>query len=266
MSTPNIAPASVLTISSVLGRARRILFAQPFIFLALAFIALLPSMLTSFLGAEREIKSLGALLDFILMMITQGAFAYGVFQIFTGKSASFGAALSRGMTRFFPIVGAVLLISLFFVLVSVLSILPGVLLRSSWLLPLGLLLCLLFLFPWIHCGWVVAIPACTVERLGPIRSLERSWELTKGYRWKILGLMTVAYLIFFVFLFAAVFAYSLLLAFLGLSIDSLPAVLGFVLILTLPVAFINVVYTTLYYDLRSVKEGVAVDSLVNVFD
>jgi hypothetical protein len=39
--------------------------------------------------------------------------------------------------------------------------------------------------------WMVALPACVVEGLGPIKSLGRSANLTKGHRWKILGIFLV---------------------------------------------------------------------------
>src|SRR5262249_56873998 len=36
--------------------------------------------------------------------------------------------------------------------------------------------------------WFVVLPACIVEQLGAWTSLRRSRELTRGHRWKVLGL------------------------------------------------------------------------------
>lgn len=37
----------------------------------------------------------------------------------------------------------------------------------------------------------VALPACVVERVGPAQALNRSWELTRGQRWRLFGLFIV---------------------------------------------------------------------------
>jgi hypothetical protein len=34
----------------------------------------------------------------------------------------------------------------------------------------------------------VATPVCVVEQLGPLASMDRSTQLTRGHRWKILGI------------------------------------------------------------------------------
>src|SRR5262245_24344715 len=60
--------------------------------------------------------------------------------------------------------------------VSILSIQLGFILL---IIP-GLILCAM---------WFVAGAACVVERLGPWTSLRRSYELTKGHRWKLFGLV-----------------------------------------------------------------------------
>jgi hypothetical protein len=42
---------------------------------------------------------------------------------------------------------------------------------------------LLFLFT----VWTVSVPALVAERVGPVVALVRSWELTRGHRWRIFG-------------------------------------------------------------------------------
>jgi len=120
--------------------------------------------------------------------------------------------------------------------------------------------------------WYVFVPSCVVERLGPIKSLNRSAELTKGCRLKIFAL----YLLFFAiigglgtvgFIFVGVLSV--------LMIWVSPFLLMFFLlfqpvihiVISAPVmAFAQVMIAVTYYELRSVKEGISVDNLANVFD
>ena len=72
-----------------------------------------------------------------------------------------------------------------------LSFEPGIwgFVGRSLLMMIGLLLVIPALI--LYVMWFVAIPVCVVEQLGPFRSLGRSRQLTKGHRWKILGLLLV---------------------------------------------------------------------------
>src|SRR5262249_50734443 len=76
-------------------------------------------------------------------------------------------SLNVSWRRFLPIIGLSLIAGLLTVLAMFLLIVPGFILYTMWF---------------------VGFPVCVVERLGPWRSLRRSQELTKGHRWKILGL------------------------------------------------------------------------------
>jgi hypothetical protein len=108
----------------------------------------------------------------------------------------------------------------------------------------------------------VFIPACVVERLGPIESLNRSSNLTKGCRWKI----SVLYLLCFVIgvAFGVTFAFIS-----GAFMSGFNPIFLAVfeqLSVTIPMTFVNVLTAVTYYELRNVKEGVTIDSLANVFD
>src|SRR3954468_18988 len=46
--------------------------------------------------------------------------------------------------------------------------------------------------------WSVALPALLLERRGPVAALGRSWQLVKGFWWKVFGTLFVAYLLVFV--------------------------------------------------------------------
>lgn len=56
---------------------------------------------------------------------------------------------------------------------------------------------LLFIIPGIIflCAWYITLPICVIEGLGPLKSLSRSWSLTKGYRLVVFALMAVFLLV-----------------------------------------------------------------------
>ena len=105
--------------------------------------------------------------------------------------------------------------------------------------------------------WCVAIPACVVERLGPIRSLGRSRELTQGHRWKLFAIfiITLLIMIFVSTVFSAVVR--------GNGAVVLIATVVFESILG---AFWFVVPAVAYHDLRVVKEGVDIEKIASIFD
>jgi hypothetical protein len=57
------------------------------------------------------------------------------------------------------------------------------------LLPLSL---------WILVRWAVALPVMLAEGVGPIAAVSRSWHLTRGSWWRILGVLVVVFLIQYV--------------------------------------------------------------------
>ena len=106
--------------------------------------------------------------------------------------------------------------------------------------------------------WYVAVPVCVVERAGPITSMGRSRELTKGYRWKVFGMLLLVGL--FQMVGAGVIA--------GMSYTAGTAV-GLIvnLIWTAIVsAFSAVLAVVAYHDLRVAKEGVDTDQIAAVFE
>ena len=170
--------------------------------------------------------------------LRKGAIVYGAFQDMRGRPFSLGAALSRCLARIWPILGTSLLVSLIAGVGTLLLIVPG-------------FIALLMLY--------VAVPACVVEGLGPAASLGRSAELTKGFRWKILGLILLVSLISIIC--------SLLVTFiLTLFTGAFVATLGKFAVQALTAALSGVLAAVIYYSLRAAKEGIDIDRIVSVFD
>ena len=111
------------------------------------------------------------------------------------------------------------------------------------------------------CKWSVFVPACAVERLGPIKSLNRSSDLTKGCRFKIAGLYLLCIVIGIVVVLVFAFVEAFVSKFNPIFLAAFQQ-----LALAVPMAFSNVITAVIYFELRNIKEGIAVDSLANVFD
>jgi hypothetical protein len=111
----------------------------------------------------------------------------------------------------------------------------------------------------VLCMSAVALPACLVERLGPIRSLARSAFLTRGDRWRVFGLLCPLYV--------ASLALGRELAFVaGLTLGAVPALLITLAYYIVVGAFNSVVIGVLYVQLRVAREGADIEPVVGVFD
>jgi hypothetical protein len=109
----------------------------------------------------------------------------------------------------------------------------------------------------LYTMWLVATPCCVLEGLGPIACLNRSANLTKGYRWRLFGLMLVLGVI------------GIFVAVLGLGAVRLagPVVGACVQLVTAGLSgpFNEAAAVVTYAALRAAKEGGSATRLANVF-
>ncbi len=105
--------------------------------------------------------------------------------------------------------------------------------------------------------WFVAIPACVVERLGPIRSLARSQALTAGYRWKLLAIIILTSLVS-----VGMSIVGELTQLAGLAVY----VIVSIILQSVFLAFWFVVPAVVYHDLRVAKEGADIGKIAAIFD
>jgi hypothetical protein len=178
------------------------------------------------------------IIGFVLKMFTQAVILHAAFQDLRGRPISINDSFRVGFARFLPIVGLIILEGLGIVLGSILLVVPGIILMLMWYL---------------------ALPACVVEQLGPVKSLSRSAELTKGHRWKILGLILVVGI-----------AGGIVAGVLPLLTKMILGRIGFVVVQYLVQALIAVVngiiVVVLYRNLRVAKEGLDTEQIAAVFD
>jgi hypothetical protein len=207
-------------------------------------IFIIASMLLALVPGSGEILSGCLGIAFSLSnLIIQAAISYAVFESFMGNDVTIKSSISHGLSRAGRLILLGLAMGISIAFSAILILIPSIILTAMW---------------------AVAFPACTIEGLGVVDSLGRSRRLTKGYRWKILGLLSLSFAMTFM-------AYLVITIVVGIAMLFLP--LGIVLtgILLLPAlivanAFMSVMLGVMYCRLRSVKEGLVPTDLTNVFN
>lgn len=191
-----------------------------------------------------EMSALSGLVYLVFTFLLQAALTQGTITWLNGEKPSFGQSLSVAMKNFLPLVAIAILSALGMGLASFLLVVPGIIVAMMW---------------------SVAVPAKVVEGTGITESLGRSRALTKGYRWRIFLL----YLAYFVIALAVSFAIRPLL---GVSMTPKPGELSVAYVLLDWVVRIGLTSitavgaTSIYYELRLVKEGVGAQQMAAAFD
>jgi len=249
-SLPGRFAESDFRVGRVLNRTTAVLSRNFLTFFVVTAVAHLPSLLltrNSFAiedaSGEAIVQSLvlllvGVVLMIVLSTLSQAVVLYGAFQDMRGRRVNLTESLQIGLRRFFPIIGLALLVSILGMLSAILLIFPALMLFTRWF---------------------VGTPACVVEQLGPLRSMGRSAELTKGHRWKVFGLL------------AALTVLGLIGS--GVVTSSFAAIGGQVLAAIGELvwngiwgAFYAIAVVVTYHDLRVAKEGIDIDQIASVFD
>lgn len=114
---------------------------------------------------------------------------------------------------------------------------------------------------WVYAVFSVMEPAVVIERLG-YGGLGRSAELTKEYRWPILGALVPIFICMALIFVLAFFIVETL----GYQGNLIVSVLLFSTIAAVGTSLLSVFVSLLYARLREIKEGVGVDEIASVFD
>ncbi len=239
--------ANEFRVGEVFARSFRILFANLLPFITISFIVTAPvsayevweAYVVDSGGQPSPFAGLGMqILGIILGPLATAAITYGVFQQLRGQHASFGQCLAVGFRRMFPVLVVAIGVGLAIALGIIALIVPGLILMTMY--------------------WV-AIPVAVVERTGVNGSTTRSAFLTKGSRWRILGLALLMILV--------QLGFGFVLGFIAGMTQSLMvvAVVGAV-VAVFVTAWQASAQAVSYYVLRSVKEMIDVDQIASVFD
>jgi hypothetical protein len=160
----------------------------------------------------------------VLLIFAQGASILGAYRMLQGESFGLRQAMRAAWWVLPVLTGAGLLAGVIVTLGFAALFVPGI-----------LAICVLY----------VTLPACIIERTGLVESLERSAELTDGYRWPVFGLFVLSAL--------PVLALSAATTALGESSSPLLNMVGEEAATLLYSAFTAVLSATCFDQLRQIK-------------
>jgi len=273
MSVETLNASGVFRVGDVLSRAWR-LFTGNLLFFLLVPVVLYVIMVVAFVAFGMTFFlagwasgspvvvwlgiGLAVVIALAFTMLGQGVLLLGAFQRLRGQELRMGAVLQRVFSTLGPLLGLSILWGLALFLATVaagvvfglLAVVLGpfaIILMPAIYVPSAILLVV----------WAVVVPACIVETLGPIASLSRSAGLTKGYRWKIFGI-----LLLLVILYGVGAVVQILLTSYGQAIGGLFAIVWFVVW----IAYWNCAVIMVYHDLRVAKEGIDTEQIASIFD
>ncbi len=196
-----------------------------------------------------------------LSAIFTGPAAYGVYKGLVGERVGIGEAMKRGLSHYRSLIGLSIISS------AIAFCIQGV---ERLLGNIGGLIAVVGM-AYYFTVYAVITPTCVVERLGATQSFLRGATLTQGYRWVVFRLL---------FLCSLGIVAGLVIASIVLYVAS-PSRFPFVtptphretdymLAMEIPniiiFALFEVGCPVLYYQLRSLKEGVAIGELERVFE
>jgi hypothetical protein len=243
MSVASTSVGGDFRIGNVLNRAVEICGANFLLFGAVMLIVSLPNLYFLLQTPETDLTFatgnflLATVVGLFLNTIGEAFILLGAFRYLRGEPVVPSEILQRSLARFLPILGFAILYAIALMVGFILLIIPGI---------------ILFIM------WTVALPACVVEGLGPVDCMSRSAELTKGYRWKILGIVILLSII------SGVINWILgMIAAQGGIITRAAITLLWTGVWS---AYWNCVLVMIYHDLRVVKEGTDTAQIASIFD
>jgi hypothetical protein len=207
---------------------------------------------------ERPLLYVGILLlSIVLGALATAATVFLVSETYLGNSITGGQAINRATRFLWRLILLTMMLSLVVGLSVLVFFLPGLLTASSVLLALAVIPAFVVALI-IFTGLLVATPALVLEDAAPAAALSRSWHLTRGFRWKMLGLVIVVGIIIAI--------PSLALGFLrggGMTMQPVTEFSTADVVWEIAAQFIStLIYpllycalTVAYYDLRVRKEG-----------
>ena len=241
-------------IGSVLKRTR-LVFAWNFFNLAgIAGIAVVPGFIVpardGYAPVDLGLPRWAAISIYVTsILLGQSIMCFVAFQRMRGRPISLSEGLKVGLHRSLPLVGITVFI---LVILGILQSLSDSYLAAAIagviLLPI----------------WLMAMPVCVIEGLGPLRSFGRSRVLTKGHRGKMLVLLAIVagagLLAMMRFLVPAILSFG------PSEIVGPVARISALTWTALWMAFFAVLLAVSYHELRAARGGNEADQLVEVFE
>ena len=189
----------------------------------------------------------------VVFSVQSAALVHAASERYHGRETTIGRSLRVGLRASPRLIIAGVLAFLGLIIVPTAVILVAAVTQQAIVLVVAVFLSL-FLFFLLITSWMLVPVIATVEGAGPVQALIRSWRLTTGSRWRVLGLL--ALLVVLQGVIGIVFAFVFLASFIA---DPLArTVLQQAANLVASVVWAPVqwgTFTVLYYDTRVRREA-----------
>lgn len=204
----------------------------------------------------------GAVVYVLSAFALQAAVVHGVIVDLSGGKPRFADCLTTGLRYLAPLLGLTVLVAVVFVagLFATFLLVGIVPLFGILFVPVYLVLSVIVLL-----SWIVTVPVVVAERTSLSAAFARSAKLTRNHRGAIFGLV-LAY-----FVLAIVVLLPTLAAAEAMRSSGGPAGAGTGIVVSAAVQAISQLISaagiaSIYYELRSIREGVGPEALAAVFD
>lgn len=206
---------------------------------------------------------------FVIVMMVMFSFVYAAgisafFDAKMGRGINLGRAFGLGFSRCIQLIVASIVLGLLVGIVF--GIIGGVLMAAAAAIApeLAIVASIVIIVMSIYLyGLIAPFGAVVVVENRWVSAIGRTFGLTKGYRWPIIGLIIVFMLsLIVVYLLIALIGYvATLLGMVGVVIAMIVGLIGMVVIYGSGIAMISL----LYARLREIKEGASLEAVADVF-
>lgn len=215
-----------------------------------------------FSGSFVGLHALGFMATMLCAYILQAAVVRSMADAEAGRPVDIARSLTGALSRILPLLGLLVVTAVASILVMVVAVIPAALVAVANGPFLSVVIAALVMIPTLltlYIFWSVSVAALVEEDAGVFGSLSRSAQLTRGARWRILGLMLIVAAAWSIVGFATGrLAGSGASPNLVLVLDAIFAIVS---------GLINAaMLASLYIELRTIREGGASEGLVAVFE
>ena len=182
----------------------------------------------------------------VTQQLVMGAVVFAVYEMLRGQSPTSLQCIGHGIVKLLPVLGVTLVTTVLVFLGLFTLLIPGL---------------IIYTMVW------VALPVVINERVSIFRSIARSGELTRGYRWHVFGVIVLSLVLTFVpalILALVMFPENMT----PEEVDEAwPKYMAIHLVLQVFLTSLVSVFPAVgYYELRKAKEGLDLRELADVFD
>ncbi|UTW56323.1 hypothetical protein [Kordiimonas sp. SCSIO 12610] len=202
----------------------------------------------------------GAFFYMLTAFLIQIGIVSATIEFSSGRSINFSTMFERGVENIAGAIGISLILFAGMMGIMFLAFLAGGALSSMFgigLLSIFIVVLSFIIIVALMTGASIAIPVLIAEEKGVLKSLKRSFELSKGRKWEMFGIFLITSVLYFIVAF---------LIQIGMALGGEIMVFASqVLIYVFSTSFFAVVVAVVYTNLRISKEGADTSEIAKVF-